>query len=141
MTVIVKPNADLVVPRSVRRRAGIKAGDRLEFRVSGGAINIVRKSLTADGEYTPRQRRIVDRALAEGLDDIRKGRLHGPFVRKAFDKQAKLLLENLHHPSLRAKKYDETKDIWQARVNRSWRFYFMIDDDTYIITRLIPHPK
>ena len=62
-------------------------------------------------------------------------------VRKAFDKQAGLLAENLHHPSLRAKKYDETKDIWQARVNRSWRFYFTIEDDTYIITRLIPHPK
>jgi len=62
-------------------------------------------------------------------------------VRKAFDKQSGLLTENLHHPSLRAKKYDETKDIWQARVNRSWRFYFTIDDDTYIVTRLIPHPK
>ena len=62
-------------------------------------------------------------------------------VRKAFDKQAKLLIENLHHPSLRAKKYDETRDIWQARVNRSWRFYFTIKDDTYIITRLISHPK
>jgi bifunctional DNA-binding transcriptional regulator/antitoxin component of YhaV-PrlF toxin-antitoxin module len=79
MTVIVKPNADLVVPRSVRRRAGIKTGDRLEFKVSGGAINIVRKSPSADSEYTPRQRRVVDRALAEGMDDILKGRLHGPF--------------------------------------------------------------
>jgi mRNA interferase RelE/StbE len=64
-----------------------------------------------------------------------------PSVRRAFDKQTRLLIENLHHPSLRAKKYDETKDIWQARVNRSWRFYFTIEDDTYFITRLIPHPK
>ena len=62
-------------------------------------------------------------------------------VRKALDKQTELLLENLHHPSLRAKKYDGTRDIWQARVNGSWRFYFTIKDDTYIITRLIPHPK
>ena len=30
---------------------------------------------------------------------------------------------------------------WQARVNRDWRFYFTIDDDTYIITNVIPHPK
>ena len=79
MTVIVKSNAELVVPRSVRRLAGIKAGDRLEFKVSGGAINIVRKSTSADGEYTARQRRVVDRALAEGMEDIEKGRLHGPF--------------------------------------------------------------
>ena len=62
-------------------------------------------------------------------------------VRKAFDKQTGLLIDNLHHPSLRAKKYDETNDIWQARVNRAWRFYFTIRDDAYIITRLIPHPK
>lgn len=62
-------------------------------------------------------------------------------VRKAFDKQAKLLVEDLHHPSLRAKKYDEANDVWQARVNRSWRFYFTIEDDTYIITNVIPHPK
>jgi len=35
-------------------------------------------------------------------------------VQKAFEKQAKLLVENLHHPSLRAKKYDERNDIWQG---------------------------
>ena len=40
-------------------------------------------------------------------------------VRQAFDKQVRLLVENLHHPSLHAKKYDESDDLWQARVNRS----------------------
>ncbi len=62
-------------------------------------------------------------------------------IQKAFDKQARLLADNLLHPSLRAKKYDEARDIWQARVTKGWRFYFRIDDDTYIITRIIPHPK
>ena len=42
-----------------------------------------------------------------------------PNVQKAFDKQVKLLLENVRHPSLRAKKYDEANDIWQARVTRA----------------------
>jgi hypothetical protein len=42
-------------------------------------------------------------------------------VQRAFDKQSSFLLQNLHHPSLRAKKYDETKNLWQARVNDSWR--------------------
>lgn len=50
-------------------------------------------------------------------------------------------LPNLHHPSLRAKKYSEGEDQWQARVNRSWRFYFRIVDDRYIVTDVIPHPK
>ncbi len=62
-------------------------------------------------------------------------------VKKAFFKQIKLLEQNLRHPSLRAKKYDETKDRWQARVNKDWRFYFTIIDDTYHILKLIPHPK
>ncbi len=62
-------------------------------------------------------------------------------VKKAFFKQAKFLEQNLHHPSLRAKKYDEANDRWQARVNKDWRFYFTIVDDTYHILKLIPHPK
>jgi mRNA-degrading endonuclease RelE of RelBE toxin-antitoxin system len=62
-------------------------------------------------------------------------------VRKAFAKQLGFLLDNLNHPSLHAKKYDEGQDIWQARVNRSWRFYFVIRKDEYVILSVIPHPK
>ncbi|HEY4904666.1 MAG TPA: hypothetical protein VIH89_14430 [Candidatus Sulfotelmatobacter sp.] len=62
-------------------------------------------------------------------------------VRKAFGKQLGFLLDNLNHPSLHAKKYDEGQDIWQARVNRSWRFYFVIRGDEYVILSVIPHPK
>jgi hypothetical protein len=61
-------------------------------------------------------------------------------VRKAFDKQSRLLVTNLLHPSLHAKKYDESEDLWQARVNRSWRFYFNILGDTYLVRDIIPHP-
>jgi mRNA-degrading endonuclease RelE of RelBE toxin-antitoxin system len=63
-----------------------------------------------------------------------------PEVRKAFAKQLGFLLNQLGHPSLRAKKYDEAKDIWQARVNRSWRFYFVIRGGEYIILSIIRHP-
>jgi mRNA-degrading endonuclease RelE of RelBE toxin-antitoxin system len=62
-------------------------------------------------------------------------------VRRAFEKQLRFLLTNLVHPSLHAKKYDEAKDLWQARVNKGWRFYFTIADDTYRIEKVIPHPK
>lgn len=62
-------------------------------------------------------------------------------VRKAFDKQSGFLVENLSHPSLHAKKYNEAEGKWQARVNRNWRFYFQIVGDTYLITDIIPHPK
>lgn len=65
-----------------------------------------------------------------------------PDSRKAkFDKQLDFLLSNLRHPSLRAKKYDEAKDIWQARVDDDYRFYFQIEGDTYLLLSVIPHPK
>ena len=62
-------------------------------------------------------------------------------IRDAFDKQAFLLLQNLHHPSLRAKKYDEAGDLWQARVNDSWRFYFTIERGVYHLHEIRAHPK
>jgi mRNA-degrading endonuclease RelE of RelBE toxin-antitoxin system len=62
-------------------------------------------------------------------------------VRRAFFKQIGFLEQNLMHPSLRAKKYDESQDIWQARINKAWRFYFLIQDDVYYIVDIIPHPK
>ena len=40
MTTIVKNAAEVVVPRSIRRQAGIKAGDRLEFEASARRITI-----------------------------------------------------------------------------------------------------
>jgi AbrB family looped-hinge helix DNA binding protein len=75
MTVTVSSKKELVVPHSVRRRAGIKSGDRLEFKVSGGIINIIPELPLADDEYTPAQRKVVDARLAEA----RKGPYHGPF--------------------------------------------------------------
>jgi hypothetical protein len=62
-------------------------------------------------------------------------------IQRAFDKQVRLLAKNLHHPSLHAKKYDESMDLWQARVNYNWRFYFLIQKDTYVIVTIVPHPK
>ena len=79
MTVTVKDKTPLTVPDQIRRRAGFKQGDRVEFKVSGGVINIVPKLPSADDEYTPEQRRIVDARLAEGLADIKAGRTFGPF--------------------------------------------------------------
>ena len=43
MTVRLKPKTEITVPSSIRRKAGIKAGDQLEFSVSGRVINITPK--------------------------------------------------------------------------------------------------
>ena len=52
----------------------------------------------------------------------------GPYPQSLL-KQAAFLVANLHHPSLHAKKYSGSEDKWQARINRSWRFYFRIVGD------------
>ena len=64
-----------------------------------------------------------------------------PQVQRRCDKQLALLAQDLRHPSLRAKKYDESRHIWQGRVSRGWRFYFTIRGDTYFLLDIIPHPK
>lgn len=60
-------------------------------------------------------------------------------TREAFDKQAMYLLKNLRHPSLRAKKYDEARNIWQVRVTDNYRAYFEIKDDCYIFHEIGSH--
>jgi plasmid maintenance system killer protein len=62
-------------------------------------------------------------------------------VRNAFDKQSRWLSAGLAHPSFRAKKYDETNGIWQARVNRDWRFYFTLAGAECRLLEIRRHPK
>jgi hypothetical protein len=62
-------------------------------------------------------------------------------VRSAFQKQVGFLLADLRHPSLRAKKFSERLDMWQARVNKDWRFYFEIDGEVYRLISIRSHPK
>ncbi len=64
-----------------------------------------------------------------------------PTISRKFYKQVSYLLKNLKHPSLHAKKYDEALNIWQARVDINYRFYFLIKDDTYILLNIRRHPK
>jgi hypothetical protein len=62
-------------------------------------------------------------------------------VQKQCDKQLALLMQDIRHPSLRAKKFDKAQDIWQGRINAGWRFYFKIEADAYYLIDIIPHPK
>jgi bifunctional DNA-binding transcriptional regulator/antitoxin component of YhaV-PrlF toxin-antitoxin module len=75
MTVTVKNRTPLTVPDSVRRRAGFKPGDEVEFKASGGLVTIVPKLPSANEEYTPAQRRVIDTRL----DEAEKGPFYGPF--------------------------------------------------------------
>jgi mRNA-degrading endonuclease RelE of RelBE toxin-antitoxin system len=64
-----------------------------------------------------------------------------PQHKAKFNKQLGFLVRNLRHSSLRAKKYDEAQDVWQARVDENYRFYFTIEGDTYRMLSIMAHPK
>jgi bifunctional DNA-binding transcriptional regulator/antitoxin component of YhaV-PrlF toxin-antitoxin module len=73
MTAVVKDKMPLTVPDKVRRRAGFKPGDRVEFRVSRGLVTILSKDFvgeTADDTLTAEEARKVRHALKQ----IRKGK-------------------------------------------------------------------
>ena len=36
---------------------------------------------------------------------------------------------------------DERRGLWQARVTLDWRFYFLIEDDIYVLQDITRHPK
>jgi mRNA interferase RelE/StbE len=62
-------------------------------------------------------------------------------IQRQCMKQIAFLVQDLRHPSVRAKKYDESSGLWQGRVNRNWRFYFIIEGDSYHFIDVMPHPK
>jgi len=62
-------------------------------------------------------------------------------IKRRASKQFSFLLENLRHPSLRAKKLKSREDIWEARVTRAYRFTFQIIGNTYILRRIGKHEE
>ena len=64
--VSVKNKFQIVIPAKVRKQAGIKVGDLLEAKVERGKLTFVPKA-------------IIDRGIAESLEDYKKGRVYGPF--------------------------------------------------------------
>lgn len=62
----VRDKYQVTLPATVRRKAGIAIGDLLEAQVKDARITL-----------TPK--RVVDRELALALEDVKKGRVYGPF--------------------------------------------------------------
>jgi AbrB family looped-hinge helix DNA binding protein len=64
--VTVKTKFQVVIPQSIRKRVRLDIGDLLEASFESGKII-----------FTPKT--VIDRHLAEGLEDIARGRTHGPY--------------------------------------------------------------
>ena len=56
-----------------------------------------------------------------------------PQIQRKVDKQLKLLIENLRHPSLQVKRIKGTTTLWEARVDLHYRMTFeIIGDAVYV---------
>ena len=75
MSVTLKPKSEITVPKSIRRKAGIKPGDRFDFSVSGRVINIIPK-LSLDELQDEREIRDpkVRAAITEGYKEFLAGK-------------------------------------------------------------------
>jgi AbrB family looped-hinge helix DNA binding protein len=62
----VQKRGQVTLPTRLRARVGITDGDLLEAKFERGKITLAPKSM-------------VDREIAEGLEDVKKGRTHGPY--------------------------------------------------------------
>jgi len=60
-------------------------------------------------------------------------------IKKQVKKQLALLMSNINHPSLNSKKMQDPRDIWDARISRSYRFTFQIKNDFYILRTVGTH--
>ncbi|OFW27894.1 MAG: hypothetical protein A3J28_07955 [Acidobacteria bacterium RIFCSPLOWO2_12_FULL_60_22] len=73
----VKTKYQVTLPTSVRRQVGLKVGDLLDAKVERGKITL-------------RPKPVITPGIAEGLEDIKKSRVYGPFS------SAEDLLNSLH---------------------------------------------
>lgn len=112
-TARIQHKGQVTIPTRVRERAGLSKGDLVEFSYQRGKIVITPKVVidrsqfpNADDEYTPAQRKVIDAELAEGLADIKAGR-----VSRAFD-TAEEFIADLHKASA---KLDATKKTKRVR--------------------------
>jgi AbrB family looped-hinge helix DNA binding protein len=105
-TARIQHKGQVTIPTRVREQAGLNKGDVVEFSYQRGKIVITPKVIidrsqfsTADDEYTPAQRRIIDARLDKADKDIKAGRTRGPFTAK----QAVAYIERLATKGRRTK--------------------------------------
>src|SRR6266545_4359499 len=109
-TAKIQNKGQVTIPTVVRRQAGLSKGDLVNFAFKRGQIVITPRLVidrskfpTADDEYTPAQRRIIDAQLAKADADIKAGR-----VSRTFD-TAEEFIADLHKASAKLNTKKKTK--------------------------------
>jgi bifunctional DNA-binding transcriptional regulator/antitoxin component of YhaV-PrlF toxin-antitoxin module len=80
----VKTKYQVTLPTALREQVGVSVGDVLEAKVERGKIT-----------FTPKS--IIDRDLAESLEDFKNGRTYGPF------NSAEEMIRSLHQHASKAR--------------------------------------
>jgi mRNA interferase RelE/StbE len=67
-------------------------------------------------------------------------------IKRRTEAALRLLLSNPHHPSLRVKKVRGEimkgfSNIFEARITRDYRFFFLIETEAYILLRCGRHEE
>jgi len=86
----VKEKYQVTLPSAVRQKAGVAVGDLLEAQVRGKKITLTPKTVV--------DRAFIEKRLAEGLEDLKKGRVYGPFS------SAKEAIRSLHREAKKFRK-------------------------------------
>ena len=115
MTTLIKIHrkGQMTLPSRFRTALGVADGSVVELTLKRGKAILTPKLIidrshfpTADGEYTPAQRRAIDRGIAQSEKEYQKGRGFGP-----FDTHAEFI----------ASLHKETKKLKAKKTNRSGR--------------------
>jgi AbrB family looped-hinge helix DNA binding protein len=70
----------VVIPKQIWNELGLEIGDYVEVqRVKGTVVITPKKLVDRDEELTPEHKAVIDAGIAEGLEDMRQGRVYGPF--------------------------------------------------------------
>jgi len=57
------------------------------------------------------------------------------------DSKVEMLADNPRHPSLRVKKMEGRKNIWEASITMKYRFTFEIEEEAFLLRRVGEHDK
>jgi mRNA interferase RelE/StbE len=60
-------------------------------------------------------------------------------VQSNLDEKLSLFLENMFHPSIRAKRIQGTKNRWEGSVTMNYRFTFELVENTVIFRTIGTH--
>jgi mRNA-degrading endonuclease RelE of RelBE toxin-antitoxin system len=60
-------------------------------------------------------------------------------IQKRTDEKLKFLVQNMSHPSLRVKRVQKYKGVFEGSVTKNYRFFFQITTEGYILLRVDKH--